>query len=107
LLRRIPAAIRKANPDTEAAHKTPISDPIGVELRRRPVAKNIMWPSDYPHSETTFPHSHKTIEHNFKDVPEAERDWIIAGCTAPLRKVIFQIKRVFTILMMRNLAQDP
>jgi predicted TIM-barrel fold metal-dependent hydrolase len=57
-----------------------ISDPVGVELRHRPGGKNIMWSSDYPHSETTFPHSHKTIEHNFKGVPKAERDWIIAGC---------------------------
>jgi predicted TIM-barrel fold metal-dependent hydrolase len=57
-----------------------ISDPIGVELRRHPGGKNIMWSSDYPHSETTFPHSHKTIAENFKGVPRAERDWILAGC---------------------------
>ena len=57
-----------------------ISDPIGVELRRHPGGKNIMWSSDYPHSETTFPGSHKVIEENFRGVPEAERDWIIAGC---------------------------
>jgi predicted TIM-barrel fold metal-dependent hydrolase len=57
-----------------------ISDPIGVELRHHPGGKNIMWSSDYPHSETTFPHSHKVIAENFKGVPEADRDWIIAGC---------------------------
>jgi predicted TIM-barrel fold metal-dependent hydrolase len=57
-----------------------ISDPIGVELRGHPGGKNIMWSSDYPHSETTFPHSHKVIADNFKGVPTAERDWIIAGC---------------------------
>jgi predicted TIM-barrel fold metal-dependent hydrolase len=57
-----------------------ISDPVGVELRHKPGAKNIMWSSDYPHSETTFPHSHKVIDMNFKGVPTAERDWIIAGC---------------------------
>jgi predicted TIM-barrel fold metal-dependent hydrolase len=57
-----------------------ISDPIGVELRHHPGGKNIMWSSDYPHSETTFPHSHKVIAENFKGVPKAERDWIIAGC---------------------------
>lgn len=57
-----------------------ISDPIGVELRHHPGGKNIMWSSDYPHSETTFPHSHEVIADNFKGVPEAERDWIIAGC---------------------------
>ena len=57
-----------------------ISDPIGVELRHHPGGKNIMWSSDYPHSETTFPHSHAVIADNFKGVPPAERDWIIAGC---------------------------
>jgi predicted TIM-barrel fold metal-dependent hydrolase len=57
-----------------------ISDPIGVELRHRPGGKNIMWSSDYPHSETTFPHSHKVIAENFQGVPHSERDWIIAGC---------------------------
>lgn len=57
-----------------------ISDPIGVELRNHPGGKNIMWSSDYPHSETTFPHSHKTIADNFRGVPKSERDWIIAGC---------------------------
>jgi predicted TIM-barrel fold metal-dependent hydrolase len=57
-----------------------ISDPVGVELRHHSGCKNIMWSSDYPHSETTFPHSHKVIADNFKGVPLAERDWIIAGC---------------------------
>jgi predicted TIM-barrel fold metal-dependent hydrolase len=57
-----------------------ISDPIGVELRHHPGGKNIMWSSDYPHSETTFPHSHKVIAENFKGVPVAERNWIISGC---------------------------
>lgn len=57
-----------------------ISDPIGVQLRHQPGGRNIMWSSDYPHSETTFPHSHETIAHNFKGVPVEDRDWIIAGC---------------------------
>ncbi len=57
-----------------------ISDPIGVELRNQPGGKNIMWSSDYPHSETTFPHSHEVIAHNFDGVSKADRDWIIAGC---------------------------
>lgn len=57
-----------------------ISDPIGVELRNHPGGKNIMWSSDYPHSETTFPHSHEVIADNFKGVSEADRNWIIAGC---------------------------
>jgi predicted TIM-barrel fold metal-dependent hydrolase len=57
-----------------------ISDPIAVKLRHEIGCKNIMWSSDYPHSETTFPHSHKVIAHNFEGVPAQERDWILAGC---------------------------
>jgi predicted TIM-barrel fold metal-dependent hydrolase len=57
-----------------------ISDPVGVRLRDLPGCKNIMWSSDYPHSETTFPNSHVTIEENFAGVPQEDRDWIISGC---------------------------
>ena len=57
-----------------------ISDRTGIELRHKPGGKNIMWSSDYPHSETTFPHSHKVIADNFAGVPEDERRWIVAGC---------------------------
>jgi predicted TIM-barrel fold metal-dependent hydrolase len=57
-----------------------IHDPVGVALRHFSGGKNIMWSSDYPHSETTFPHSLDVIEQNFAGVPEAERDWIISGC---------------------------
>lgn len=57
-----------------------ISDPVAIELRHRPGCKNIMWSSDYPHSETTFPFSHETIEENFRGVPKEDRDWIVAGC---------------------------
>jgi predicted TIM-barrel fold metal-dependent hydrolase len=57
-----------------------ISDPIGVELRNHPGGKNIMWSSDYPHSETTFPHSHLVIAENFNGVPMTDRNWILFGC---------------------------
>lgn len=57
-----------------------ISDPVGVELRHKPGCRNIMWSSDYPHSETTFPNSHEVIARNFEGVPKEEMDWIVAGC---------------------------
>lgn len=57
-----------------------ISDPVGVRLRDLPGCKNIMWTSDYPHSETTFPFSHETIRDNFEGVPEEDKRWIVAGC---------------------------
>ena len=57
-----------------------ISDPAGIRQRDHAGCRNIMWSSDYPHSETTFPNSQKTLAMNFEGVPPAERDWIIAGC---------------------------
>jgi predicted TIM-barrel fold metal-dependent hydrolase len=48
-------------------------------MREFPGALNIMWSSDYPHSETTFPESLQVIEKIFAGVPEKERDLIIAG----------------------------
>ncbi len=57
-----------------------INDPVGVELRHKSGCKNIMWSSDYPHSETTFPHSHKVLEQNLRGVPKEEANWIVAGC---------------------------
>jgi predicted TIM-barrel fold metal-dependent hydrolase len=58
-----------------------ISDPVGVQrLRDLPGGKNIMWSSDYPHSETTFPFSHQTIAKNFEGVPDEAKRWIVAGC---------------------------
>lgn len=49
-----------------------IQDRIGIALRNEPGAKNIMWSSDYPHSETTFPNSRAIILRDFAGVPEAE-----------------------------------
>jgi predicted TIM-barrel fold metal-dependent hydrolase len=57
-----------------------ISDKVGVALRHFPGGKNIMWSSDYPHSETTFPHSHEVIADHFKGVSGEDRDWILSGC---------------------------
>jgi predicted TIM-barrel fold metal-dependent hydrolase len=57
-----------------------ISDKVGVALRHFPGGKNIMWSSDYPHSETTFPHSHEVIAGHFKGVSDEDRDWILSGC---------------------------
>jgi predicted TIM-barrel fold metal-dependent hydrolase len=57
-----------------------ISDPVAVRLHDLPGGKNIMWSSDYPHSETTFPHSHQSIAHDVVGVSAEARDWILAGC---------------------------
>ena len=49
-----------------------IHDREGILSRGRPGGRNIMWSSDYPHSETTFPHSHKVIARDFAGIPEAD-----------------------------------
>lgn len=56
-----------------------IHDRAGVETRNFRGAGNIMWSSDYPHSETTFPNSLDMIAKIFHDVPEDERNMIIGG----------------------------
>lgn len=47
-----------------------IQDRTGILSRDLPGGKNIMWSSDYPHSETTFPNSHDIILRDFAGVPE-------------------------------------
>jgi predicted TIM-barrel fold metal-dependent hydrolase len=56
-----------------------IHDAVGIQTRHLPGAKNIMWSSDYPHSETTFPESHKMIEQILAGVPEEDRRLILGG----------------------------
>ena len=56
-----------------------IHDRVGILTRNLPGAGNIMWSSDYPHSETTFPNSLQKIEELFEGVPEAEKAMIVGG----------------------------
>jgi predicted TIM-barrel fold metal-dependent hydrolase len=49
-----------------------INDRLGVLCRNEPGGRNIMWSSDYPHSETSFPRSHDVIARDFVGIPEAE-----------------------------------
>ena len=56
-----------------------IHDRAGILMRELPGAGNIMWSSDYPHSETTFPESQQYIERLFAGVPDKDRDMIIGG----------------------------
>jgi predicted TIM-barrel fold metal-dependent hydrolase len=63
-----------------------INDRTGILQRNMPGAKNIMWSSDYPHSETTFPNSHQVILRDFEGVPEADiRDIICNNARKFLR----------------------
>ncbi len=64
-----------------------IHDRVAIETRNLPGARNIMWSSDYPHSETTFPESHKMIARIFAGVPESEKHMIICERARKLFRV--------------------
>jgi predicted TIM-barrel fold metal-dependent hydrolase len=49
-----------------------IRDPVGVKNRHLPGGRNIMWSTDYPHSETTWPDSQKSLDRHFAGLSEAE-----------------------------------
>jgi predicted TIM-barrel fold metal-dependent hydrolase len=59
-------------------------DDIGIRLRDQIGVDNMMWGSDYPHSESTFPKSREILGRILADVPEAERAKIVGGNTARL-----------------------
>ncbi len=54
-----------------------IQDRAGILCRNMPGGKNIMWSSDYPHSETTFPRSREVILRDFEGVPVEDVNDII------------------------------
>jgi predicted TIM-barrel fold metal-dependent hydrolase len=65
-------------------HATFIQDLAGVAARHRAGLKNIMWSTDYPHSDSTWPKSREALAEHFKDVPDAERALIAGGNAAAL-----------------------
>ena len=56
-----------------------IHDRVGILNRNEPGGKNIMWSSDYPHSETTFPHSLEVIKRDFEGVPQEDINEIVCN----------------------------
>ena len=55
-------------------------DAIGIRLRDVIGVDNMMWGSDYPHSESTFPQSRKILAEILAGVPDEQAK--IAGNTA-------------------------
>jgi predicted TIM-barrel fold metal-dependent hydrolase len=55
-----------------------INDRLGIVCRNEPGGRNIMWSSDYPHSETTFPNSRDVIARDFVGVPEHDIRMIVS-----------------------------
>ena len=48
-------------------------DAIGIRLRDVIGVDNMMWGSDYPHSESTFPQSQKILAEILAGVPDGEQ----------------------------------
>jgi predicted TIM-barrel fold metal-dependent hydrolase len=59
-------------------------DPVAVETRARVGVTQLMWASDYPHSDSTWPHSRKVIERDFAGVPDDELTAMVSGNAAAL-----------------------
>jgi predicted TIM-barrel fold metal-dependent hydrolase len=59
-------------------------DAIGIRLRDIIGVDNMMWGSDYPHSESTFPQSRQILSQILAGVPEDECARIVGGNTARL-----------------------
>jgi len=56
-----------------------IEDTAAIRLRHEVGMRNLMWSTDYPHSDSTWPHSQKYIEEAFDGVPDDERQQLLAG----------------------------
>jgi predicted TIM-barrel fold metal-dependent hydrolase len=59
-------------------------DAIGIRLRDVIGVDNMMWGSDYPHSESTFPRSRQILAQILTGVPDDEQAKIVGGNTARL-----------------------
>jgi predicted TIM-barrel fold metal-dependent hydrolase len=57
-------------------------DAVGIRLRDVIGVDNMMWGSDYPHSESTFPQSQKILADILAGVPDDEQARIVGGNTA-------------------------
>ena len=57
-------------------------DAVGIRLRDLIGVDNMMWGSDYPHSESTFPQSRKILAEILAGVPDDEQAKIVGGNTA-------------------------
>jgi predicted TIM-barrel fold metal-dependent hydrolase len=56
-----------------------IHEDAAIRLRHEVGMGNMMWSTDYPHSDSTWPHSWKYIEDAFVGVPDDEKFQLLAG----------------------------
>ncbi len=59
-------------------------DALGIRDRALIGVDNLMWGSDYPHTEATFPRSQALLEHILEGVPAPERQKITSSNVASL-----------------------
>jgi predicted TIM-barrel fold metal-dependent hydrolase len=57
---------------------------VGVLARHFAGINNLMWASDFPHSDSTWPHSREVIARDFEGVPEGEVCRMVADNAAEL-----------------------
>jgi predicted TIM-barrel fold metal-dependent hydrolase len=67
-------------------------DAVGIRLRDTIGVDNMMWGSDYPHSESTFPRSRQILAEILAEVPEDEQARIVGGNTARVYR--FDVERL-------------
>jgi len=61
-----------------------LEETAGLLLRNEPGGRNIMWSTDYPHSETSWPDSREVIARTLSSLPENERHRIVCGLAKEL-----------------------
>ena len=66
-----------------------IQDRVGVFNRQSMGVENLMWSSDYPHTDSTWPRSRESIEHDFAGVSESDR--IRMTCTNAAKLYGFKV----------------
>jgi predicted TIM-barrel fold metal-dependent hydrolase len=66
-----------------------IQDRVGVFNRETIGVENLMWSSDYPHTDSTWPKSRESIEHDFAGVSPADR--VKMTCTNAAKLYGFEV----------------
>jgi Amidohydrolase len=61
-------------------------DAIGIRLRDVIGVDNMMWGSDYPHSESTFPQSRQILSEILAGVPEDQQAQIVGFNTGDSKR---------------------
>lgn len=56
-----------------------VSDQVGIDERHKIGVEQILFESDYPHSDCNWPHTRKKLAEELRDVPEDEARLIVEG----------------------------